>query len=198
MKDQGKRIGRVTRCSSRGFVGAVKVPEPDLPVFGAFCKADSQQGNSQVVGVIYDISIEDDEFARQMATAEGLSEEQLADSQLHRQVPVEYSTLAIGYHDNQGYHYALPPQPPLTLATIFAMQANEILSFIENLDFIPIVLSASQIPVDELLAAVLKGAAKYLPEHEQAGFLLGAGRVCARALSYDLTRLENVVRQLQA
>ena len=82
-------IGRVTRCSTRGFVGAMRVPEPEVPAFGGFCLAEAQQGQSQVVGLIYDVSVGDDEFARQIASSETATAEQIADHQENRQDDVE-------------------------------------------------------------------------------------------------------------
>jgi len=189
-------IGRVTRCSTLGFVGAVRLPEPDLPSFGAFCKAEAQQGNSQVIGLIYNISIEDDEFARQMAATEGLSPEQLSDHQLNRQVPVEFSALAIGYQRDDQFHYNLPPQPPLTLAPIRALTTAERLAFTQRLDFLPLILSSPNVPVDDLLTAALRQAAQDRSGLERRRFLLEAGRKCARLLDRDLTRLHVVIRGL--
>lgn len=196
MEEVHAMIGRVTRCSIRGFVGAVRLPEPDLPSFGAFCKAEAQQGHSQVIGLIYDISIEDDEFARQMATAESLSPEQFSDHQYNRQVPVEFSALAIGYQRDDQFHYNLPPQPPLTLAPIRALTPAERMAFTQRLDFIPLILSAPNLPVDDLLTAALRQAAQDRSDVERRRFLLQAGRECARRLDRDLSRLHVVVRGL--
>ncbi|MCK4692159.1 MAG: hypothetical protein KAT23_00925 [Anaerolineales bacterium] len=196
MEEVHAMIGRVTRCSIRGFVGAVRLPEPDLPSFGAFCKAEAQQGHSQVIGLIYDISIEDDEFARQMATAESLSPEQFSDHQYNRQVPVEFSALAIGYQRDDQFHYNLPPQPPLTLAPIRALTPAERMAFTQRLDFIPLILSAPNLPVDDLLTAALRQAAQDRSGGECRRFLLQAGRECARLLDRDLSRLHVVVRGL--
>jgi hypothetical protein len=190
-------IGRVTRCSTRGFVGALRAPEPELPVFGGFCKAGAQQGKSYVIGVIYNISIEDDELTRQMAASNTPLEEELADQQFLRQVPVEYSVLSIGYQSNNRFFYSLPPQPPLALATIQVMTSNEILDFTRNLDFIPLILSADNLPTDDLLAASLRNSASARQGHEQRTFLINAGRYCARLLSDDLNRLDNVLRSLK-
>ncbi len=109
MTDKQGLIGRVTRCSTRGFVGAIRLPEPEIPVFGGFCLAEAQQGGSQVIGLIYDISIQDDEFARQMAATETAPAEVLADGQANRQVPVEFSALAVGYRVGEAFHQHLPP-----------------------------------------------------------------------------------------
>ncbi|MEW6566870.1 MAG: hypothetical protein AB1449_01650 [Chloroflexota bacterium] len=190
-------IGRVTRCSTLGFVGAVRLPEPDLPAFGWFCQVEAQHGQSQVIGVIYDISVEDDAFARQLATAEGLTPEQLQDTQANRQVPVEFSALAVGYRNGDRISHALPPQPPATLAEIHPLAAEAVRQFTERLDFLSLILAAPEVPVDELLAAALRQAAEARPEGERRRFLVQAGRECARLLGSDLTRLEKVVRSLR-
>lgn len=190
-------IGRVTRCSTRGFVGAVRAPEPDLPIFGGFCKARAQQGKSHVIGLIYNISIEDDELTRQMAAADRPMEEELADQQVLRQIPVEYEILSVGYQSDGKYFYVLPPQPPLALAPIQVMTREEILDFTQELDFIPLILSAINLPTDDLLAASLRFAASVRHGPDQLAFLIEAGRVCARLLSDDLTRLDNLLRNLK-
>lgn len=189
-------IGRVTRCSTRGFVGAIRLPEPDIPTFGSYCKASAQQGQSQVIGLIYDIAIEDDEFTRQIATAEDPPVEQIADHQIVRTVPIEVSALAIGYVRDGDYHQALPPQPPLTLAPIHTLSPEEIFAFTDRLDFLPMILTAATIPVDELLAAAIRGAALARPESERNRFLVEAGRACARLMAKDLVRLENILRNV--
>jgi hypothetical protein len=190
-------IGRVTRCSTRGYVGALRAPEPELPIFGGFCKAGAQQGKSSVIGVIYNISIEDDELTRQMAASERSIEEELADQQYLRQVPVEYSVLSIGYQVNNDFIYSLPPQPPLSLTAIEVMTNEEILNFTQQLDFIPLILSSENLPVDDLLAASLRNAASVRHGLEQKTFLIQAGKYCARLLSNDLNRLDNVLRNLK-
>ncbi len=196
MSQAASRIGRVTRCSTRGFVGAVRLPEPDQPSFGLFCQVEAQQGQSQVIGVVYDISVEDDAFARQLATAEGLTPEQLQDTQANRQVPIEFSALAVGYRDGEGIRHALPPQPPATLAEIRPLSPPEVREFSDRLGFLSLILAAPEVPVDELLAAALRQAAAARPEGERRRFLIEAGREIARLLGHDLARLEKVVRSI--
>jgi len=190
-------IGRVTRCSTRGFVGAVRLPEPQWPVFGTFCRAEAQQGQSQVIGLIYDLSIEDDELARQLAASEAIRPEQLADSQVNRQVPVEYRALAVGYLNGAGFTQALPPQPPLTLAPVYRLSDEQVRTFTERLDFLPLMLNVPEIPVDDLMAAALKSAAAVRPESERRGYLVRAAAEVARLVGRDLTRLESLLRAVR-
>lgn len=195
MKFEASIIGRVTRCSTRGFVGAARAPEPEIPFFGAFCKAEAQQGKSNVIGLIYDISIEDDELTRQMAAADRPLDEELADQRFVRQVPIEYAALAVGYWSDDKFHYNLPPQPPLALAPIHTLRDEEILIFTKRLDFIPTILSAENLPSDDLLAASIQTAARVRDASERRSFLIDAGRYCARILVNDLTRLENLIHR---
>lgn len=196
MAQEDDLIGRVTRCSTRGFVGALRLPEPDVPTFGSFCVAEAQGGDSQVVGLIYDITVQDDEFARQIATTEAATAEQIADGQENRQVPVEFNAIAVGFERQGRYHYTLPPQPPLTLAPVHLMPAEAVREFTSSWDYLPLIVSASQIPADDLLAAALGEAARLRPQSERRGFLIESGRACARMLSEDLVRLDNLLRGL--
>lgn len=197
MTADDRPIGRVTRCSTRGFVGAVRLPEPQWPVFGTFCRAEAQQGQSQVIGLIYDLSIEDDELARQLAASEAIRPEQLADSQVNRQVPVEYRALAIGYLNGGGFTQSLPPQPPLTLAPVHRLSDEQVRTFTERLDFLPLMLNVPEIPVDDLMAAAIKSAAAVRPEGERRGYLVRSAAEVARLLGRDLTRLESLLRAVR-
>jgi hypothetical protein len=190
-------IGRVTRCSIQGFAGGIRMTEPDMPAFGALCRTPAQNGRSQVIGLIYEISIEDDDLARQLAAADAPSQEIRLDQQFVRPIPIEIRALSVGYHDGRRYVYDLPPQPPNTLADIHSLEPDEVVRFTSSLDFLPLVLAAPQLPTDSLLAATFRLAAQARPESERRAFLIAAGRECARLMSRDLARLNNLVRSLQ-
>lgn len=198
MSEEQHMIGRVTRCSTRGFVGAVRLPEPELPVFGGYCLAEAQSGASHVVGLIYDISVEDDEFARQIATTDSAAPEQIADARQNRLVPVEFSALAVGYRRQDNFYYSLPPQPPLSLAPVHRMPPEDVRAFTSSWDYLPLVLSARQVPVDELLVAALTEAANERQDSERRRFLIEGGRACARLLGEDMVRVSNLLNSLRS
>jgi hypothetical protein len=189
-------IGRVTRCSIRGFVGGIRLTQPDIPAFGALCSAPAQRDSIHVVGLIYDISIEDDELARQLAVAPAPPAAVRADNVFNRPIPIELSALSIGYESQGVFHQSLPPQPPVTLAEIRPLTPSETQRFTERLDFLPLILTSAQLPVDDLLAALLRGAAEARPPSERRAFLLEAASQCARWMSRDLMRLETLLRTL--
>jgi hypothetical protein len=120
------------------------------------------------------------------------------DQQFVRPIPIEILALSVGHHNEDGYIYDLPPQPPMTMADIHSLTAGEIRRFTESFDFLPLVLAAPHLPTDSLLAATFRQAAQARPEAERRAYLVRAGRECARLLAADLARLNNLVRSLQA
>ncbi|MBI3361214.1 MAG: hypothetical protein HY023_08900 [Chloroflexi bacterium] len=198
-------IGRMLRSSTAGFTFGCSVPEPEVPTFGTFVKAPAQRGQAEVIGLIYDIVIEDDPFVRQMVAAPNLSEAYIEDQRQNRQVPVEVSVLAVGYQNGAGlgghairpYTYALPPQPPITLDHIHQCADDEVRAFTERFDYFRLVLDSRDAPADELLAASLRRAAAARPPEARAVFLLNAGKELARLLAMDVVRLENLLRRIR-
>jgi len=190
-------IGRLLRSSTTGFVFGCSVPEPDVPCFGDFVKAPAQRGQSEVIGLVYDITVEDDPFVRQMVATPNLPDAYIRDQRENRQVPIEVSVLAVGHCSQGVYRQTLPPQPPITLDQISLCSPEEVRDFNSHLDYFGLILDTPDVPGDDLLAAALHSAAAALPAAERRAFLVGAGRECARRLSGDLVRLENLLRKLK-
>ncbi|MBI3244644.1 MAG: hypothetical protein HYZ49_20385 [Chloroflexi bacterium] len=190
-------IGRLTRSTTTDYVFACKVPEPEVPTFGAFVKAPSQRGQADVLGLIYNIAFTDDMLVRQLAAAENLPDEMVQDQRQNRQVPIEVSVLSIGYRTGDTYIYALPPQPPVTLDRISPCDSAEICSFTQRLDFLRLILNSPVPMMDELVATAILAAAACRPVEERERFLREAGRELARLLGRDLARLENLLRRIK-
>jgi len=137
-------IGRLLRSSTTGFVFGCSVPEPEVPLFGAFVKVPAQKGQTEVMGLIYNIAVEDDLFVRQMVAAPDLDEAYIQDQRANRQVPIEVSVLAVGYRSSAGLSYALPPQPPITLDRIHPCSRAEVLEFTARFDYLRLVLDSPE------------------------------------------------------
>jgi hypothetical protein len=102
----------------------------------------------------------------------------------------------VGYQVGEQYHYTLPPQPPLTLHPIYALTPQEVLSFTERFDFLPLLFANPTVPVDSLLGVALRSAAVLRSEGKRRSFLLDAGRECSRLLTKDQTRIDTLLRLL--
>jgi len=190
-------IGRLTRSTTTDYVFACKVPEPEVPTFGAFVKAPSQRGQAYVLGLIYNIAFADDMLVRQLAATDNLPEEMVQDQRQNRQVPIEVSVLAIGYRMNSTYVYALPPQPPVTLNQISPCDNDEICEFTQRLDFLRLILNSMVTMADELVTTAILAAAACHPNEDREKFLRSAGRELARLLGRDLARLDNLLRRIR-
>ena len=190
-------IGRLLRSSTAGYVFGCSVPEPEVPLFGAFVKAPAQRGQTEVIGLIYDITIEDDPFVRQMVATPDLPEAYVEDQRVNRQVPIEVSVLAVGYRYHAGFQHALPPQPPITLDRISQCSPAEVVEFTARFDFLRLILDSPDAPADELIAVSLRHAADLRPPEDRTFFLREAGKELARLLNRDLARLENLLRRIR-
>ncbi len=70
-------VGRVLRSSTASLTLGTKTLAADVPRFGGFVKVAAPDGGD-IIGLIYDVVIEDDLFARQLIGAE-VSAEYIAD-----------------------------------------------------------------------------------------------------------------------
>ena len=194
MNDAAIRVGRVMRSSTGEFTIGTRLLQAEVPRFGAFVKAPSTDG-CDVIGLIYDVLIEDDPFVRQMISAD-VKDEYIRDQRENRQVPATVSVLVVG-HCREGRMYPyLPSQPPAALDTLVTCTNDEIIRFTEDFTYFRTVLNAINARPDELLAASLRHAAE-ARRSDGREFLVRAGRELARLLAFDAVRLEGLLKRIR-
>jgi hypothetical protein len=200
MNDASMTIGRVLRASTGSFsIGCTRlIGEQDqvLPEFGALVKAQASNGNV-VYGLIYNVTIEDDPFVRQLVAAGVQDEEKIEDLRQNRQVPIVVDVLVVGYGRGLEVYHRLPPQPPSTLDRIDACNQAEFVRFSARNDWLRTIVTASEVPAEQLLAAALRSAAQARPPDQREGYLVNTGRELARLLAMDLPRLEGILSLLR-
>lgn len=203
--DRTITIGNVLRADIRGFVVASRIPEPDVPTFGTFVRAAIQQERADLIGLVYNITLQDDPFLKNLAVTviEGDPHyaEIIRDQQENRAIPVEIAVAAIGYRDEdgdagRGYHYGLPPQPPMILHRIVVCSKAEVRHITAAPDFMRALFDNRDVPADELIPTALQRAARLRPEALRGEFFLEAGRYLAHYLGRDPIRLERILRRL--
>ncbi len=201
MSEQVITIGNVLRADIRSFVIASRIPAPDVPTFGTFVRAPIQQGRRQLIGLVYDIRLQDDPFLRNLAVTldetNPAHQEVIADQQ-QRAVPVEISVAAVGYRDEDGaYRYSYPPQPPMILKQITVCPEAEVAAITAQPDWMQPLLDSPDAPADALIIRTLQRAQRVHPPAAQEAYWLQAGRFLARQLGREPLRLETLLRQLQ-
>ncbi len=193
MSDLSIPVGRVLRSSTSMFTIGTRVLPVEVPLFGAFVKAQINS-NCDAFGLVYDVLIEDDQLSRQLIAAD--KAEYVADHRFNRQVPIDISVLIVGHRLGDRLWQYLPPQPPIALSRIGTCTREEIVQFTVDFTYFRTVLNAKDAPADELLAASLRLAATARGSQGRE-FLVKAGRELSRLLAFDAVRLEGLLRRIK-
>ncbi len=179
--DQAIHVGRLLRANATGFVLGCHVSETDAVSFGGLVRVSTREGELDIFGLVYDITITDDLMVKQLAISPQMSEEQRQDQLQRRQVPIEMGVLAIGYRESGVIHRRLPPRPPLSLDRVALCAADEIRAFTEKLGYLRLVLRQRlrDVPVEQLIVAhVAQAFAARSDDNEWA--LIAAGELIAQ------------------
>jgi hypothetical protein len=199
-------VGRVLRASTRGFsCGTHSARIDNRHDFGAFVKVPiANDDGIWVIGLIYAVEIKDDLMVSELVMADAVNPNVLRDQRENRMVPVEISVLNIGYWygpqymngstpRHARYTHSLPPRPPMSLTPVTLCDAGEVTAFTSRKDYFRLVLSASEVPSDDLMASSLRYASYAWPEEMRRDFMIESGRQLARLLSGDLKKLAHIL-----
>lgn len=151
-------IGKLLRADNSQFVAGCRVRELETPAFGSLVRA-SLEDQTDVYGLITNISINDDGLVRQLVSGVSIPGEYTADNRYNRNLPVEIHVLTIGYGSDGQIHHQLPPRPPLSLDQLFLCDSEEVARFTSHgYAYLRHILRLVDQPVEELLVAHLSQA----------------------------------------
>mgnify|MGYP001766900597 CR=1 FL=1 len=151
-------IGKLLRADNSQFVAGCRVRELETPAFGSLVRA-SLEDQTDVYGLITNISINDDGLVRQLVSGVSIPGEYTADNRYNRNLPVEIHVLTIGYGSDGQIHHQLPPRPPLSLDQLFLCDSEEVARFTSHgYAYLRHILRLVDLPVEELLVAHLSQA----------------------------------------
>ena len=187
-------VGRVVRSSTTRFAVACQVLRPEVTIFGSLVKVRAL-GDDEVLGLIYDVRMEDDPLVRQVSIADDVPPETIEDMR-KRLMPIEVGVLVVGFQRAGVVYHRLPPQPPVSLDVIHTCTEEELRSFTASFGYFGLVLGNHDLAADELLAAHLRFAAEARGS-DGYGFSVDAGRELARLLNMDLGRLDAILRRIR-
>jgi len=166
------------------------------PPFGAFVKVTVPERT--VYGVVYAIhtgSLEPGGRAV-LRGRDGMRDKAIFDQNpdLEQLLRTEFSALVIGYQDGPLLRTYLPPSPPPLHWSVAECDLAETAQLTVRLDYLRTILSATEAPVDALLAANIRLAAA--AHGDDRGFRVRAGRELATLLKHDYPRLTSILRAL--
>ncbi|GAB4513870.1 MAG: hypothetical protein OHK0046_15170 [Anaerolineae bacterium] len=188
-------VGRVLRASTRGYTcGTHSIRIDARHDFGAFVKVPiANDQDIFIVGLIYSVEIKDDLLINELVMAEAVDVNILRDQRENRMIPVEISVLNVGYGRDNFFVHSLPPRPPMSLSQVRLCSSEEVYYFTQQRDFFRLVLNASEVPSDDLAAAMIRYAADAYHPNERYEFLVTAGQYITRMISSDTRRLSAIL-----
>ena len=199
-----ERIGEVIESSTIGFTaGAYELLA--APPFGALVRAQARAEGMAIFGLVYDIRTGSKEpGGRALVRGRTYEGRELYDAEIYHEHPdlaevlqTEFSAITVGFvEDGASYQY-LPPHPPPVHYSVYECRGEELASFAAHTDFFRTLLFASHIPSDELLAAVIRAAARTYPPDAGRAYLVQAGREVASLLKDDYDRLTAILRRIR-
>lgn len=193
-------IGRVLRASTRGFdCGTHSRNIGDRHDFGAFVKAPiANSTHTYAIGLIYKIEIKDDQLISELVLGEAMPDSVLRDQRENRMIPVEVKVLNVGYMIGNEIIQSLPPRPPMSLSDVTLCNAEEVHYFTQRHDFYRLIIGASEVPSDDLLAAAIRYASQvYADDQARYGYMVQSGRQVAHDLAHDLKRLTHILNLIR-
>lgn len=203
------RVGRVLRASTRGFdCGCHSRDIGAQHDFGAFVKTpiantNREEGQIHAIGLIYKLEIKDDQLINELVLGEAVPDMILRDQRENRMIPVEIKIINVGFMMQQHavitMFRSLPPRPPMSLNDVEECTADEIRKFTESPDFFRLLLNASEVPADDLIAAAIRYTAWRAYSHDEKArydFHVRCGKQLARDVT-DLKRLSHLLNLIR-
>lgn len=189
-------IGKLLRADNSQFVAGCRVRELEAPAFGSLVRA-SLEDQTDVYGLITNISINDDGLVRQLVSGVSIPGEYTADNRHNRNLPVEIHVLTIGCGSDDQIHHQLPPRPPLSLDQLFLCDSNGVARFTSHgYSYLRHILRLVDQPVEELLVAHLSQARRVQDSLGNPGWYEAACQRLIVLLRDDYPRLTLVLDAL--
>ena len=211
---QPNHIGEVIETTTTQYTAQCLEPEdlkfPQMPPFGSWVKSfDEESGNKILAVLTYVTTTPIDSVHRARALGLSLAELREQQPQIFAMLKTEFKAAIVGYeipshsqsHSQNGngqgmakvYQY-LPPRPPQIHQGVYNCEASEVIHFTEQLDFLRTLLQVKDIPVESLIAAVIREA--YRIRQANRSWLVQVGRTLSILLKDDYDRLRYILSQI--
>jgi HAS barrel domain len=205
-----QHIAEVIETSTIQYLAQCLEPEdlnfPQMPPFGSWVKSFDEETGNKILGIVtYVTTTPIDSVHRARALGLSLAELREQQPQIFAMLKTEFTASIVGFEtpdrQNNGnsnslgkvYQY-LPPRPPQIHQAVYRCQAEEILHFTEELDFLRTLLQVKEIPVESLIAASIRDV--YRLRKADRDWLVKVGRNLSILLKDDYDRLRYILSQI--
>lgn len=203
-------IGEVIETATTEFLAQCLEPEdlsfPVMPPFGSWVKSLDEESGNKIFAIVTHVTTSPIDSVHR-ARALGLSLEELKEQQpqIFAMLKTEFRAVIMGFETvsstnngfnsnaNSVYQY-LPPRPPQIHQAVYRCETQEITKFTENADFLRVLLSLPNTPIESLIAAVLREVYRLRGGDRQ--WLVNAGRTLSVLLKNDYDSLKYILSQV--
>lgn len=197
MAELKERAGEVLEASTTEFV-AQCYELYQSPPLGSLVK--TQDGSFEQYGIVYNIVTASIEPGRRPiargkdeTTEDGVYQ---SSPQLLKLLRTEFNALVVGYREEGRLYHYLPPNPARIHGFVYRCRAEEIKEFGGSFDFLNIIINSGvPVPVEEVLAAVLRGMSTVHDNPRE--YLVAAGKELAVMLGGEYNRLKSVLGKIR-
>ena len=198
---QPHHIAEVVETSTTGFLAQCLEPDAlsfaQMPPFGSWVRATDEDSGNTIYGVVYHATTSPLDSVHR-ATALGLSLAELREQQpqIFTMLKTEFRVAIVGFQPagEAMIYQHLPPRPPQVHQAVYQCDAEAIITFTEQLDFLRTLMDMSSAPVDGLIAAVIRTV--YQLRQLDRDWLVQAGRALNVLLKDDYDRLRIILSQI--
>ncbi len=194
---QMQRVGEVVEASTTDFV-AQCYELYQSPPLGSLVKTTDL--TVELYGIVYNATTASLEPGRHPIARgkDETSEEEIYRSspQLLKLLRTEFSTLVVGYRENEKLYRYLPPKPARIHSFVYLCSPDEVREFSQSLDFLNILLN-THLPVsaEELISASLRQMSQVYEDPHT--FLVAAGKELAILLGGEFNRLKAILGKIK-
>jgi len=192
-----QRVGEIIEARTTAFV-AQCYELYELPPLGSLVKTIDLP--VELYGIVYQAATTSLEPGRRPIARgkDETSEEEIYRSspQLSQLLRSEFSSLVVGYRENEELYRYLPPKPARIHSFVYLCTTKEIEEFSQSLDFLSILLNTPlPLPADELIAACLRQMSQ--AREDPHPFLVAAGKELAILLSGEYNQLKAILGRIK-
>jgi hypothetical protein len=198
-------IAEVIETSSCEFLAQCLEPDdlsfPSMPPFGSWVRSIDEESGNQIYAVVYSATtLPVDSVHRAVALGLSLQDLREEQPQIFAMLKTEFRAAIVGFEqpaetlsNGRVYQY-LPPRPPQVHQAVYRCEAEAIIKFSEQLDFLRTLLCVNSAPVESLTAAAIR--AVYQLRKADRQWLIQAGRTLSVLLKDDYDRLRFILSQI--
>ncbi len=200
-------IGEVVGAATTVYTGQCFEPDeltfPAMPALGRWVKSRDEETGNVIYGVVSHAAITPIDSVHR-ARALGLSAEELRrdQPQIFAMLKTDFEVTIVGFESGGGdlttglIYQFLPPRPPQIHQAIFNCSDQEVAHFCQQVEFLRTLLHVRTIPVDELIAAVIRQCFRAV--RYDRTWLIRAGQQLSLLLRDDYDHLSAIIRKIQA